>query len=103
MKIAIASESKKPDAQVSQHAARAAYYLLYDDSGTLQQVFANPGAEAERGAGPKAAHALQQLGVQIVVAGDFGDRFVAELEAAGIQHIQKEGVITDVIADLVSK
>jgi predicted Fe-Mo cluster-binding NifX family protein len=103
MKIAIASEGAEPTAQVSQHGARAPFYLLYDESGTLQQSVANPCADAERGAGPKAAQYLGQLGVQIVVADGFGERFVTELEAGGIQQVQKEGIVSEVITDILAK
>jgi predicted Fe-Mo cluster-binding NifX family protein len=103
MKIAIASEGAEPDAQVSLHGARAPFYLLYDDSGKLQQSIANPCADAEKGAGPKAAQYLERLGVQIIVAGGFGGRFVAGLEEEGIQQVQKVGIVSEVIADILAK
>lgn len=103
MKIAIASEGEGPDAQVSPHGARAPFYLIYDENGILQESITNPCANAERGAGPKAAHFLVQQGVQLVVAGAFGGRFATELEAGGIRQVQQSGIVSDVITGIVAR
>jgi predicted Fe-Mo cluster-binding NifX family protein len=100
MKIAIAAESDTLQAQVSQHGARAPYYLVFDENDVMQEAVANPYASAERGAGPGAAQLLVQLAVQTVVAGDFGGRFVDELEAGGIKHLEAGGIVADVIAGM---
>ena len=76
---------------------------MYDEKGHLQQAIANPCANAERGAGPKAAQFLLQQGVQILVAGEFGGRFVAELEADGIQQVQMAGQVADVITEVLAQ
>lgn len=102
MKIAIASSGTDPDAQVSQHGARAPYFLIYDENGNFQEALTNPYANAERGAGPKVAHFLIQQGTQLLVACDFGGRFAAELDAGGIQQVKKTGGISDVITDVVA-
>ena len=101
MRIAIASMSTEPDAEVSQHGARTAFYLIYNGNGDFQEAIANPYANAERGAGPKAAQFLAQQGVQLVVAADFGERFVTELEAGGIRQVQKTGIVSDVITEVL--
>ena len=101
MKIAIASTSSESDAEVSQHGARAPFYLIYNSNGSFQESISNPYANSERGAGPKAAQFLVQQGVQLVVAADFGGRFVTELEASGIRQIQKAGIVSDVITEVL--
>lgn len=103
MKIAIASDGAESDARVSQHGARAPFYLIYDENGNLQESITNPYVNADRGAGPKAAHFLVQQGVQLFVASGFGERFAAELEAGGIRQVQKMGIVSDVIAKILSK
>jgi predicted Fe-Mo cluster-binding NifX family protein len=101
MKIAIAAESDTTRAQVSPHGARTPYYLVFDENGQMQEAVANPYAIAERGAGPGAAQFLAQLGIQTVVAGDFGGRFVKELEAGGIKHVEAGGIVSEVIAGML--
>ena len=102
MKIAIASTGAKPDAEVSQHGARAAFYLIYNSKSSFQESISNPYANSERGAGPKAAQFLAQQGVQLVVAADFGGRFVTELEASGIRQVQKTGIVSDIITEVLN-
>lgn len=103
MKIAIASEGKDVNAQVSQHAARTPYYLVFDENGKMVAVLNNPYSSAERGAGPRAADFLAQQGISIVIAADFGGRFSDELETAGVQQVQKTGIVLDVIGDVLTK
>jgi len=101
MKIAIASTDAAPDTDVSQHGARAPFYLIYNSDGSLQESIANPYVDAERGAAPKAARFLAQHGVQLLVAGDFGERFIIELEAAGIRQVKKTGIISDLLTEVL--
>ena len=93
MKIAIAVTSPEPDAQVDERGARAPYYLFFDTETGLPEVLTNPVAEGERSAGPQAAAFLISKGVDQVVAGDFGPRFSAGLENAGIVFTQRTGEI----------
>lgn len=102
MKIAVAAETPLPDTSVSHHGARAPYYLLYDENGHFQEAVTNPHANAERGAGPRAAHFLAQQGVQVVAAGDFGERFIDELEASGIRPVEVTGMVSDIITGLLT-
>lgn len=99
MKIAIAASSQALDVQVERHAARAAYYVLLDTKRDLYEVLENPVADIDRGAGPKAASFLVQQDAEMVVAGEFGYRFRAELEENGISCEERSGNVADVIAE----
>jgi predicted Fe-Mo cluster-binding NifX family protein len=99
MKIAIAATTQVINAQVEMHAARAPYYLLLDTERDLYEVLANPVARIDRGAGPKAAAFLVQQNVDMVVAGEFGYRFRADLEENGISCEERTGAVADVIAE----
>ena len=101
MKIAIASSGSEPDAEVSQHGARAPFYLIYSINGSFQESIANPYVNSERGAGPQAAQLLAQQGVKLLVAGDFGGRFITELEAGGIRQVQQTGIVSNVITEVL--
>lgn len=97
MTIAIAADTTDPQGLVSRHAARAPYYLIYDNNGNLLKTLENPGAQAERGAGPTAALFLLQQGVSTIVAAEFGDRFTTELEAEHITATAASGPIASVV------
>ena len=83
MKIAIASTGAAANADVSQYGARAPFYLAYLCDGSFQESISNPYVDAEWGAEPKAV------------------RFLAELEAGGIQHVQKTDIATDLITEVL--
>jgi predicted Fe-Mo cluster-binding NifX family protein len=100
MKIAIAATSPKTDAHVDERGARAPYYKFFDTETGLSEALPNPVAEGERSAGPQAAAFLISKGVDKVVAGDFGPRFSAGLEDAGIVYEQRTGPISEILLEL---
>jgi predicted Fe-Mo cluster-binding NifX family protein len=100
MKIAIAVTTADADAQIEVRGARAAYYLIIDTESGRTETAANPAAQTERAAGPTAAAFLINTGVTRVIAGDFGPRFRAELEDAGITCELNTGMVADVIKQL---
>lgn len=102
MTIAIAATAPILDGQIAMHGARAPFYLLFDERGDMLEVLANPVVQAEGGAAPRAALLLADKGVTLMAAGDFGNRFISELEGRGINHELKSGLISDVIAELIS-
>ncbi|MEJ2464013.1 MAG: NifB/NifX family molybdenum-iron cluster-binding protein [Candidatus Thiodiazotropha sp.] len=101
MKIAIAAMTPEVDAQIAEHSARAPFFLLFDEQGKMLEVVSNPFAEADRGAAPQAALLLADKGVTLLAAGDFGPRFVAELEQRGIDHVQRSGQLSHIVRQLV--
>ncbi|MGD8571483.1 MAG: NifB/NifX family molybdenum-iron cluster-binding protein [Gammaproteobacteria bacterium] len=101
MKIAIAVNSQGSDAQVSAHAARAPFYVLYDENGTFLESIENPYSSVERGAAPRAAQLLQEHGVNTLVAGEFGDRFIAKLEEHNIAAVLSNGLVCNVIQQVL--
>ncbi len=103
MNIAIAATSPEADAQIDQHGARAPYYQLFDTGAGLTEVLPNPVSKSERGAGPQAAAFLVSKGVDMVVAGDFGPRFRAELEDNNITCTEMTGSVSGVAAKLSGK
>lgn len=102
MNIAVASNTTDEDAQVYTHAARAPFYLLYDDNGTLLDAIANPFVSIERGAAPRVVRLLQEHGVNTIVAGEFGDRFVALLEENNIEAVTSSGAVIPIIEDITA-
>lgn len=99
MRIAIAATTQTLDAQVERRAARAPFYVLLDTKQDLYEVLENPIADVDRGAGPKATSFLVQQQVDMVVAGEFGDRFRADLEANGVTCEERAGTVADIMAE----
>jgi len=93
--IAAASDSKEATGQISRVAARAAYFLVFDQDGNLLETVSNPHADAAGGSGPSTAKFLADKNIKVVIAGRFGAKMANALKAANIQYIEKQGIIID--------
>jgi predicted Fe-Mo cluster-binding NifX family protein len=100
MKIAVATNSQDSDAQVSNHAARAPYFLVYDEDGAFLGAITNPFSSVERGAALKASQLLQEHGVSTLIAGEFGDRFIFQLEEHSITTVLAKGSVSNAIKNV---
>lgn len=97
MKIAVAAESQGANANVSMSAARAPVYLVFDDHGTLVDSIRNPCTSVDRGAARKLLPLLNENGINKIVAGKFGDTFMALLQANNIEAILGNGEAAKII------
>lgn len=84
MKIAIASEGKEEDSEVSPVSGRAPYYLIFE-GGKLEKSIKNPFAMGGGGAGFSVAQMLGNEKVDVVVSGKFGPNITMALEQKGIK------------------
>ena len=71
IKIAVASEGKDIDSEISLRGGRAPYYLVFEDK-KLKEVVKNPFAVGGGGAGWSVAHMLADKNVELVIAGRAG-------------------------------
>ena len=99
--IAVASLDRTEKSQVSNRAARAPYYLLFDESGKLLEVIVNPFYDSARSAGPKVANLLVGKNVTIVVAEDFGSKMIAVLNKEGINYYKASGIVKKAVEELI--
>ena len=90
MRIAIASEGKTLDSEISALGGRAPYYLIIED-GKLIEDIKNPFAVGGGGAGWSVAHMLADKEVQLVIAGKVGPNMARALEDKGIDYEEKSG------------
>jgi predicted Fe-Mo cluster-binding NifX family protein len=102
MKIAIAATTPNEDAQIDMRGARAPYYFILQTESGLSEILPNPMSEADRRAGPQAAAFLISRGIEMVVAGDFGPKFRAELEGNNITCTKMTGTVSKVVDELCS-
>lgn len=92
--IAVPSDGRSEGDQISERFARASYFLLFDEEGTLQKVLENKAKEAGHGAGGQAVQELSRQGVSVVLAPRVGPKAQAALDAAGIKFSEVNLPIT---------
>ncbi len=102
MKIAVAVMKPDVEASITKHGARSPYYLLFNEKGEMLEALSNPYIDVDRGAAPQAASLLAGKGVTLLAAGDFGPRFVSELEARGIDPVRRSGQVSDIVSQLIA-
>jgi predicted Fe-Mo cluster-binding NifX family protein len=90
MKIAIASEGKDENSEVSQRGGRAPYYLIFEDKKLIESI-KNPFATGSGGAGFSVAYMLADKKVNLVIAGKFGGNMVSALKEKGIKFKEESG------------
>lgn len=100
---AIASNEATKESNVSDLAARAPFYLLFDLSGNLLEVLKNPFADTSGRAAPQAAEFLAGAGVTKLVAEKFGHKMVIELDSKGIDHLESKGAVESVIRKILGE
>jgi len=91
MKIALASDTKKPS-KISLRAGRAKYYLIYKNK-KLIEIWKNPFSIGGGGAGWSVAKVLSDKNIDLVIAGRFGPNMEFALKQQGIKFKEAEGDI----------
>ncbi|MBU0945388.1 MAG: hypothetical protein KKE53_13150 [Proteobacteria bacterium] len=99
LQIAVAAEGTEMTSQISQIAARAPYFLIFDQENKLLQTVENPSTDVRGGAGPRAAALLAEKKVTLVIAGEFGRKMEAALNASQIQTIERQGRVIDAVKE----
>ncbi|MDY6838102.1 MAG: NifB/NifX family molybdenum-iron cluster-binding protein [Thermodesulfobacteriota bacterium] len=99
--MAVAAIDKTENAQVSEKAARAPYYLIFHEHGKLMEVVANPFHDVSRGAGPKVVSFLAKQNVSVVIAGDFGHKIATSLHEQGINYYEATGMVKKAVQEFI--
>ncbi len=90
MKIAVASEKKDIESEISGRGGRAPYYLLFENK-KLVEVIKNPFAVGSGGAGFSVAYMLAEKKVDLVIAGRIGPNMESALSEKGIKFREESG------------
>jgi predicted Fe-Mo cluster-binding NifX family protein len=101
--IAVASDGKTLEADVSLLAARAPYFLMVDGEGKLMEAVENPYQDTRGGAGVSAAHFLADKNVTVVIARNFGNKMIGVLKAQDIAYVKFEGIGGDAVKKILEK
>ncbi|MEA2089043.1 MAG: NifB/NifX family molybdenum-iron cluster-binding protein [Patescibacteria group bacterium] len=91
MKIAIATNEKNENAEISERGARAPYYLIFNEKSELAETLSNPFAVGGGGAGFSVAKMLSDKGADIFVAVHIGGNMISALEERGVKYYEKSG------------
>ena len=94
MKVAIASEGKDVESEVSLRGGRAPYYLIFEKA-KLIEVIKNPFAVGGGGAGWSVAHMLANKKIDLVIAGRVGPNMESALKEKGLKFKEASGKVKD--------
>lgn len=84
MKIAIASEGKNENSEISERGGRAPYYLIFENK-KLVETIKNPFAVGSGGAGWSIAYILADKKIDLVIAGKIGPNMETALKQKKIK------------------
>jgi len=96
MKIAVASEGKDLDSEISERGGRAPFYLVFEDK-KLVETIKNPFATGGGGAGFSVAYMLAEKKVGLVIAGKVGGNMVSALKEKEIEFREESGKVSGVV------
>ncbi len=85
MKIALTSTGTTLAAPTDFRFGRAAAFLIYESQTQELAMAANTAAEAEHGAGLKAAEIVARAGAKVLITGECGPKALQVLSAAGVR------------------
>ncbi len=87
MKTIITSTGNNTNAPFDKRYGRAAWFCLYDETTGKTVFHKNEYADAQGGAGTKAAEKSVELGAQKIISGDFGPKAKELLEKFKVQMV----------------
>ena len=92
MRIAAAVNEPSLTSSIAERFARAPYFVILDEEGTLLETIQNPLLEQGHGAGGAAARLLSKYNIDIVIVPHVGPNAEDALKLAGIKYIKAEGL-----------
>lgn len=85
MKIGITSLGKSKDSKIDTRFGRSSNILIFSEERQLEKSMANPGAQAQRGAGVQAAQKLVDEEVNVLITGNIGPNALNLLQQSNIE------------------
>ena len=96
IKIAIASDGKELDSEISYRGGRAPYYIIVENDKVVE-IIKNPFASGSGGAGWSVAYMLAKGNVKLLIAGRIGPNMRTALNERGIEFKEISGKVKDII------
>jgi len=101
MKIAIASNKKDENSEVSEVSGRATYYLIYEDKKLIKTI-KNPFAMGGGGAGFGVVKMVADENVNLIIAGKFGGNMITALKDKNIEYKEVHNQIIKEIMETIN-
>jgi predicted Fe-Mo cluster-binding NifX family protein len=95
---AVASNGPAQESPVSDQAARAPFYLLFDGSGNILETLENPVSPVTGRAAPQAVGFLAGRGIRALLAARFGQKMLRELDSIGVDPVEANGPVKTAIS-----
>ncbi|MGA1872378.1 MAG: NifB/NifX family molybdenum-iron cluster-binding protein [Thermoplasmatota archaeon] len=100
MKIAVTSKGEGPGSEVDQRFGRCDFFLVFDRERRPIHLVRNEGSESTEGAGIRAASALNDMGVSVLITGNIGPNAYRSLAAAGIEvYVGASGTVEQALTE----
>ncbi|MBN1472640.1 MAG: hypothetical protein JW925_12735 [Syntrophaceae bacterium] len=100
-KIAVVSDGNTATSAVSPVAARGSFFLLFDGKGKFMEAIHNPHKDAGGGASHLVVDYLSGKGVTMIIAGTFGNKMIAAMEAKHINYLTFKGIAVDAVKKVI--
>ena len=100
-KICVATQVKSPEAKVSNKAALAAYFLIFDEKGNLVEAIDNPFKGKKLEAGKLLADFLPEKGVTAIIGTDYCGDIIGIFKHKGVTAYNFEGSAAQAVTRLV--
>ena len=91
MKLAIPVDENRMETTVCVSFGRTPYFMIYETETNTAEFLENPAAQAEGGAGLKAAQAVVDSGAEVLLTVRCGENAAEVLKAAEIRIYKTEG------------
>jgi predicted Fe-Mo cluster-binding NifX family protein len=102
MKTVITSTGDELNSAFDRRFGRAAFFCVYNEENGQVAFVENENANANGGAGTKAAEKMVELGVTKIISGDFGPKAKELLEKFKIQMVIIQGD-DDTVRDIINR
>ncbi|MFH0961088.1 MAG: NifB/NifX family molybdenum-iron cluster-binding protein [archaeon] len=99
MKVAISSNGRTLDSEVSEFFGRCENFLIVETDGKKAEIVRNAPEGKVGGAGISAAKTVAEKGVKAAIAGNFGPNALGVLGQFGIGAFSGKGSVRDVLRD----
>ncbi len=100
-KIAIAAVGDSVDSEISKVAARAPYFLLFNEKGNFVKAIKNLARYRRGGTSSVVVALLKKESVKTIIAGRFGDKMKTQLRANKIEYFESVGVAKNIVETFV--
>ena len=98
MRIAVSSDEKEVESEISMVSGRAKYYLIFEDN-KLVKTLSNPFRIGGGGAGFGVAQMLEDENVDLVISGKIGENMKRALDDRKMKYKEISGNIKEVISN----